>query len=350
MIKILLVSISIAVLIQCFETQTTWFENTISFCHATGYACKNCHEVVLCVQNGSNFTAVPVETCDGISTCNNGTCSTKPNPKCNDSNLTNFVCQTGGMYPDVYDCKKFHYCIKDRTKGNYNHFTEMCGCGYSYNMKTMFCDIPLNNNHTCKGSFPKATCDLPGETGYLPENPALYYICRQHPRNADLIYPFLYACENGFTAIPVETCSGDSTCFNGTCTTKPNPNCNDKIKIDFICQTGGLYPDIYDCKKYHYCVKDRKTNLTRFTETCSCGYSFNMKTTFCDIPLQVNGTCKGIYPKAMCNTAGETGYMSENPSYYYICRHHPQNYAMIYPFLYLCENGKKYDPPSYLCH
>lgn len=200
---------------------------------------------------------------------------------------------------------------------------------------------------------------------------AVFFPCKnaQYPevhnywsKNAPFCHSTGYTCKNchevvlcvqnvtGFTAIPVETCSGDSTCFNGTCTTKPNPNCNDKIKIDFICQTGGLYPDIYDCKKYHYCVKDRRTNLTRFTETCSCGYSYNMKTTFCDIPLQVNGTCKGIYPKAMCNTAGETGYMSENPSYYYICRHHPQNYAMIYPFLYLCENGKKYDPPSYLCH
>ncbi|KAF5292711.1 hypothetical protein FQR65_LT11179 [Abscondita terminalis] len=172
-------------------------------------------------------------------------------------------------------------------------------------------------------------------------------------------YESIQCVQNGsdFIEVPAETCGGDDSCLNGQCTSYPNPSCNNNTEIqpDFMCQTPGMYPDPFDCTKFHYCIKNRDiSSNSSFTflqveDKCGCNYSYNMKTTFCDIPL-INGNCQGIYPIAICFAPGDTGSFWMNPSLYYICRRHPYNSHIIYPFIYACENGKIYNPSNYLCN
>ncbi|KAF5292710.1 hypothetical protein FQR65_LT11178 [Abscondita terminalis] len=179
------------------------------------------------------------------------------------------------------------------------------------------------------------------------------YLCKN-------CYESIQCIQNGenFTEIPAEICNGPYTCFNGTCTLDPNPGCNStgpgpEPEPDFICQTPGMYPDPFSCTTFHYCIKndhswDDNDTLLHFTDKCSCNHSYNMLTTFCDIPI-VNGTCEDDYPLVRCNYVGQTGSFSMNPSLYYICRQHPYK-NNIYPFTYACENGKLYNSENYLCN
>ncbi|XP_031355299.1 uncharacterized protein LOC116179635 [Photinus pyralis] len=118
----------------------------------------------------------------------------------------------------------------------------------------------------------------------------------------------------------------------------------------FGCRTAGMYPDPFDCNRYHHCARHgndgwTKSPLEHYSDTCNCGYAYNARTTFCDISLR-NGTCNSD-PVAACRHVGQNGVMKYNPSVYYICQYHPN--GPLYPFMYACENGKKYNTYLYLC-
>ncbi|KAK5641483.1 hypothetical protein RI129_010030 [Pyrocoelia pectoralis] len=179
-----------------FATSTDY---NSAFCRQAGYACKTCNQVVQCRQNETGFTEYPIAVCDGNSSCSNGACIIGPNPHCDPPvqhiNAT-FICRTIGMFPDPFDSQVFHHCVNVNNNSCYEgpleHFEDRCDCDHAYNARTTFCDIPLKDyNHT--SSIPK--CDHQGQTGYLLENPSLYYVCQYHPTGP--LRPFLYRCDNG---------------------------------------------------------------------------------------------------------------------------------------------------------
>ncbi|KAF5293611.1 hypothetical protein FQA39_LY03096 [Lamprigera yunnana] len=173
-----------------------------TICTSPGYVCLNCSQSVYCQYNGYNYTVLYDEVCGWNSTCFNGTCTTRPNPKCD--NITqvepDFICRTPGMYPDPYDCRKYHYCVHSDYNSSLLHFEAKCDCNYAYSANTTFCDRPISNSSCGYINYPLPRCRNAGDTGSLWQNPSLYYICQYHPKaNYNTLYPFMYACENGKT-------------------------------------------------------------------------------------------------------------------------------------------------------
>ncbi|KAB0794117.1 hypothetical protein PPYR_13737 [Photinus pyralis] len=128
---------------------------------------------------------------------------------------------------------------------------------------------------------------------------------------------------------------------------------NELKEASFECRTSGMYPDPFDCNRYHHCARHgndgdwNKTPLEHFSDTCNCGYAYNSRTTFCDISIRNNGTCNNN-PITTCEHPGQNGRMEHNPSLYFICQYHHQN-GQLYPFMYACEHGRKYNAYKYLC-
>lgn len=145
--------------------------------------------------------------------------------------------------------------------------------------------------------------------------------------NGELIEEVIENCNNGFY------------CNVNSCSETPPRECQ---TTDFKCKSiDGVFPDPADCAQYHYCVSENdKLKEKPFTHKCTDDYQYNSLTTYCDKKM-VNNTCNG-YPVPICNTVGQVGGLKENPSIYYICKPYGAGSDILYPFLYICEHGKKY--------
>ncbi|KAK5641482.1 hypothetical protein RI129_010029 [Pyrocoelia pectoralis] len=165
--------------------------------------CKTCKQSIYCLVDGDGFTEVPIADCTTISNCLNGTCLLGSNPQC--ETTLSFICRTPGMYPDPYDCKTFHHCVKPNKSSHENGaletFTDRCDGDYGYNALTTFCDVELDNS-TCPKDNNIAECKFKGQTDSLPENPSLYYICQYYSDDDYTLYPFIYSCRKGMIYDP----------------------------------------------------------------------------------------------------------------------------------------------------
>ena len=142
-------------------------------------------------------------------------------------------------------------------------------------------------------------------------------------------------------------CSYGETCLNGQCTSNSNPPCQ-LPSMHFVCSSTGMYPDQMDCKKYHFCVYVN-TRLEVITETCEGDYGYNAGTTYCMTALE-QGVCfpnQNTYPVPICEWEGQSSYLMQNPTIYYVCQQYNANLDVLYPFLYKCPNGKVYN--NYVC-
>lgn len=167
-----------------------------TFCKRPGLSCKNCLDVVLCAQSaGNGYTEYPMESCPLGRTCLDGACTTEPNPICL-IHQHEFVCRTRGVFPDPFDCKKFHYCVPSSNSTELEHFEDVCGCNFGYSVSSNNCNLDLGENKGECGRYPVPFCKGVGQTDALEGKPNLYYLCLPYPGAEESIYPFLYACDN----------------------------------------------------------------------------------------------------------------------------------------------------------
>lgn len=140
-----------------------------------------------------------------------------------------------------------------------------------------------------------------------------------------------------FDVIELEKCGEGTTCLTNVCTNAPNPNCL-TTEFKFTCTGNGVFPDPYDCKKYHYCAVDHIAAGTAGLTTLECEehFAYDPVTTYCKNKLADN--CLN-FPVPICAKVGQTGALV-NKSIYYIC---VRKDGKLYPNLYICPNGKVYE-------
>lgn len=179
---------------------------------------------------------------------------------------------------------------------------------------------------------PSVICTAPGPK--CGEDCKTLYFCRKSGN--DWVYDILDLCEENY-------------CNTDRCSTTQSTECALK-DIKFECLSlEGMYPDPGSCRKFHYCVPSIENGKYKmFDSECQAtgNFGYNPRTTYCDVPLR-NGTC-GANTVPLCNAPGQSGSLKDNPTLYYVCRRVSAS-TVLYPNLYMCPNGKKYNDRLYDC-
>ncbi|KAL4721177.1 hypothetical protein ACJJTC_003425 [Scirpophaga incertulas] len=93
-------------------------------CTEPGFACQNCTHPVSCIHIPGGFLKIPLQKCDEYLTCNAnaGECGRDHVPECQASTVDYVhTCEQTGIFPDAYDCRKFHLCPPPGLSGLGDH-------------------------------------------------------------------------------------------------------------------------------------------------------------------------------------------------------------------------------------
>ena len=218
----------------------------------SGLICQSCESMATCVRINNNWIAIPVEACntdDGFY-CNldyKG-CSNETGPCRPLGHEENFPCTAEGVFPDPYDCQKYHLCFFE---GN-TLVAANINCGSDKAFSAASGDCSLNtSNVVCKRR--QYTCNRAGDSASWPGNLNIFYVCMAKLDNGNrVIFPTLYRCASG------EVFNGRDCVARGDFTGSINP-----IGGPFECTRVGLHEDPFNCRSYYYC--DSKLRSMKYT-------------------------------------------------------------------------------------
>lgn len=219
---------------------------------------------MLPLQLGWKETSFQILTCDRLLVSSSGPCNKIGHSQ-------NFVCTSVGIFPDPYDCQKYHFC--QQSGNSFGAINLDCGGQSAYNPTTGQCSMTLTDD-VCR--FNQYVCDHVGQKAVWPGNDNIFYICKETVSgNATHLYPTMYRCSaeeifNGTECVPAP--NGNS---NITTLTPPTATPDD-------CPSFGLFPFPGDCSSYIFCDNDLMPTVYK----CPAG-------TFFDSSLQgcVRGEC-----------------------------------------------------------
>ncbi|CAH2106779.1 unnamed protein product [Euphydryas editha] len=168
-------------------------------CSETGMACQNCTHAVTCIPLPVGWLKVPLQQCPEGQTCNAhlGQCSNEPVPECEvATNKFQHICEQIGIFPDAYDCRKFHLCSPPDGLPNgrpADHRAALCPRQYGYDPRIAQCSIILKNGQCDKKPVPE--CKKVGQSDALESSPNHYYVCLSRHGN---LYPQIFICPHGW--------------------------------------------------------------------------------------------------------------------------------------------------------
>ncbi|XP_026464254.1 uncharacterized protein LOC113366812 [Ctenocephalides felis] len=207
-------------------------------CSAPGeIKCQDCETANLCIAIGADFLETTLETCPSGMTCKPGTGCVRASENtlnCPDQTPpvdNSFVCESIGIFPDLEDCKKFHFCIPntegvkasnrsfylhseienmsieaiksqtrvDKTKPRQKSIEHTCDRGYGYDPMTAMCSIKLDNGECANRD--KIQCKAVGESNALSLGSSYFYVCHRvaggYANPQGQLVPRLYRCPHG---------------------------------------------------------------------------------------------------------------------------------------------------------
>lgn len=248
--------------------------NTCNERSTSGLICQSCELIATCVMINGQWLTVPVEMCDVDAGffCNLNVqgCSNETGP-CHPFGFEgNFACTSEGVFPDPYDCQKYHMCYSaGSTLASANI---ECGSNKAFSAATGDCSLSINDT-ICQDK--QYNCTNAGDSGSWPGNLNIFYICKATLDHGHrILYPTLYRCASG-EVFDDRNCVARAD-FNGSIV---NPI---GVNAPFICKRGGLHPDPENCQSYYYC--DVLMRSKRYT--CPNNAHFDAKRKSC-----VRGLC-----------------------------------------------------------
>ncbi|EDV96806.1 uncharacterized protein LOC6556437 [Drosophila grimshawi] len=223
-----------------------------------GPICESCELLATCVQHSNGWVNIPVESCDVANGyyCNLrlGACSNATGP-CHPIGIVgNFQCTSQGIFPDPYDCQKYHMCYF--VGATLVAAAVDCGNDKAFDARTGQCSMTLQSS-VC--TQPQYYCPKVGFVAAWPSNPNIFYVCKstvnQNLNDTVVIYPSLHRCNDG-EIFSNFVCSPG----NGGMLPPPvdpvdpvDPNDNGFTVMPIQCEHVGLIADMDDCRKYYYC-------------------------------------------------------------------------------------------------
>lgn len=262
-----------------------------------GPICESCDLLSTCVKHSNGWVNIPVETCDTQNGyyCNArlGSCSNATGPCHPFSFEGNFPCTSHGIFPDPYDCQKYHMCYF--VGPTLVSASVDCGNDKAFNPATGQCSLTINHPVCHEKQF---KCLNAGDAHPWPMSPNVFYICKATSNQDErVLYPTLYRCDDGEIfdgyfcrpAKPNEQFPSGNSPLNpivpSTMAPPPSSNGGDVVTtvapspgVPRVCTEAGLFADTEDCRKYYYCSAI-SGNLKKIE--CPAGTYFNEATSSC---------------------------------------------------------------------
>ena len=221
-----------------------------------GAICESCELLSTCVKHTSGWVNIPVETCDTEKGfyCNAqlGMCSNQTGPCHPFGAEGNFPCTSHGIFPDPYDCQKYHMCYF--VSSTLVSATVDCGGSTAFDASTGRCSLTLQDPSCQREQF---HCSMAGEAHAWPSSPNIFYICKATSNGDErILFPALYRCADG-EIFDGYTCRTNSSTPPVSTTTydpwNPTQPTTTSTPSTGQCTQVGLLPDRQDCHKYYYC-------------------------------------------------------------------------------------------------
>uniref|UniRef100_A0A034WC31 Chitin-binding type-2 domain-containing protein n=1 Tax=Bactrocera dorsalis TaxID=27457 RepID=A0A034WC31_BACDO len=267
--------------------------NTCEGRQTTGNICESCELLSTCVRNSSGWMTIPIEICDTAKGfyCNSraGMCSNSTGP-CHPFAMDgNFPCTSQGIFPDPYDCQKYHMCYFAGV--TLVAVTLECYGNKAFNAATGQCTATLQDS-ICL--LPQFQCDNVGDAHPWPNSPNVFYICRALSQQDErVLYPSLYRCTDGEVfngygcqqgSIASEITTRSPTVVGTATTTVTAVSGSGTGSTTTVapstgrCLVAGLSADPEDCTKYYYCSA---VNGVQRHRSCPSGTHFSTQYVSC---------------------------------------------------------------------
>ncbi|KAJ2939228.1 hypothetical protein O0L34_g8540 [Tuta absoluta] len=145
----------------------------------------------------------------------------------------------------------------------------------------------------------------------------------------------------GWLKVPVQQCSEGLSCnaAEGRCSNKTVPECDLAAqKYQHTCEQVGIFPDAFDCRKFHLCSPPDGSPDGRPADhrvaLCPRHYAYNAQTAQCSIKLVYGQCSEKLVPQ--CSEAGHTEGLQSSPNHYYVCL---LKQGALYPQIFICPHG-----------
>lgn len=254
--------------------------NTCEGRQTPGTICESCDLLSTCVKHSNGWVNIPVETCDTQNGffCNAqaGGCSNATGPCHPFSFEGNFPCTSHGIFPDPYDCQKYHMCYF--VGPTLVSASVDCGSDKAFNPATGQCSLTIKHSVCHEKQF---KCLNAGDAHAWPMSANIFYICKATSNQDErVLYPTLYRCDDG-EIFDGYFCRAANTNEQSSSTSRPSTGVTNSTSVPGkprVCSEVGLFADTEDCRKYYYCSAIRGS-LKRME--CPTGTFFNEAISSC---------------------------------------------------------------------
>ncbi|KAH8373990.1 uncharacterized protein LOC110188803 [Drosophila serrata] len=168
-------------------------DNPCQDVRTAGFVCLNCTTLGYCVKDASGrWDTISMLGCQSEHSfyCSDeGTYGCTWQAQCKVPKRGPFTCQQAGLFPDPYDCRRYHECSDLQVDT-----PRQCTNGAGFSTLTETCVLPRDSDQCLSAQF---NCSRPGDVGGWEADTRYFYVC-VNETSANSLYPLIMKCREGF--------------------------------------------------------------------------------------------------------------------------------------------------------
>lgn len=186
-------SVPVCLILLALAMGSAWAnDNPCQDVRIPGFVCMNCTTLGYCIHDATgSWETISMLGCQSeynFYCSDEGTFGCTFQSQCQVPKRGPFSCQQAGLFPDPYDCRRYHEC-SDQSVDT----PRICSNGAGYSTLTGTCVLPRESEQCIQEQF---TCSRSGQVGgWAPDN-RYFYVCVNDTANS--LYPLMMKCHEGF--------------------------------------------------------------------------------------------------------------------------------------------------------